>query len=182
MPTNNLHAIMVKGDDYSKEIRNQHRKIVDLQRSRKNNRDKNVDRRLHALVLHAESFTDKKISEITGYNEKYLYALYRKYLAKGHEGIAENNYSGNHRNMSYEEESELLAQFIDETDGGRITDVSAIKAAYDKKIRTRDWTWTDTMYCIGTDGKRRCPETSIRRVRTRTLYKNFTSAFYPFSQ
>ena len=36
--------------------------------------------------------------------------------------------------MTYEEEREFLAQFIDEADGGRITDVSAIKAAYDEKI------------------------------------------------
>ena len=36
--------------------------------------------------------------------------------------------------MSYEEETELLAQFINEADGGHITDVSAIKAAYDEKI------------------------------------------------
>ena len=36
--------------------------------------------------------------------------------------------------MTYEEETELLAQFINEADGGQITDVSVIKAAYDEKI------------------------------------------------
>ena len=36
--------------------------------------------------------------------------------------------------MTYEEEGGLLAQFIQEGDGGQITDVSAIKAAYDEKI------------------------------------------------
>ena len=109
-------------------------KIEELQRARKNNRDKKVDRRLHALILHAEGQTGKKISEITGYNEKYLFALYRKYLTQGLEGITGKHYGGNHRNMTYEEEREFLAQFSDEADGGRITDVSAIKAAYDEKI------------------------------------------------
>ncbi len=35
---------------------------------------------------------------------------------------------------SFEEESAFLEQFIGDADGGRITDVSAIKAAYDEKI------------------------------------------------
>ena len=109
-------------------------KIDELQSARENNRDKNVDRRLRALILHAEGHTGRKISEITGYNEKYLYALYRKYLTKGLEGITGKHYGGNHRNMTYEEESEFLAQFVDKADGGRITDVSAIKTAYDEKI------------------------------------------------
>ena len=109
-------------------------KIEELQSARKNNRDKKVDRRLHALILHAEGHTGKKISEITGYNEKYLYELYRKYLTRGLEAITGNHYGGNHRNMTYEEEQQFLAQFIDEADGGHITDVSTIKAAYDKKV------------------------------------------------
>lgn len=109
-------------------------KIDELQSVQKNTRDKNVDRRLRVLILHTEGQMGRKISEITGYNEKYLYALYRKYLTKGFESITGKHYGGNHRNMTYEEESEFLAQFIDEADGGRITDVSTIKTAYDEKI------------------------------------------------
>ena len=105
-----------------------------MKKARKSNRNKNVDRRLHALILHAEGYTGKRVSEITGYNEKYLFALYQKYEEKGLEGIIGNHYKGNHRNMTYEEESELLARFIDEVDGGHITDVTAVKAAYDEKV------------------------------------------------
>ena len=36
--------------------------------------------------------------------------------------------------MTYEEEAELLEQFIQTAEGGHITDVSAIKTAYDEKI------------------------------------------------
>ena len=36
--------------------------------------------------------------------------------------------------MSYEEEARFLEQFIDEANGGQITDVKAIKAAYDEII------------------------------------------------
>ena len=109
-------------------------KVDELKKAQKNNRDKHVDRRLHALILHAQGYTGKAISEITGYSEGYLYTLYGKYLTKGLEAITGNHYGGNHRNMTYEEEEQLLTQFMDEADGGRITDVSAIKAAYDEKI------------------------------------------------
>ena len=109
-------------------------KMEELQRARKENRDKNVDRRLHALILHGEGNTGKKISEITGYNEKYLFELYKKYLTKGLESITGNHYGGNHRNMTKEEEIQFLEQFQDEADSGHITDVSAIKAAYDEKV------------------------------------------------
>ena len=109
-------------------------KMEELQRARKQNRDKNVDRRLHALILHGEGNSEKKISEITGYNEKYLYEIYKKYLTKGLESITGNHYGGNHRNMTNEEERAFLEQFRDEAEGGHITDVSAIKAAYDEKI------------------------------------------------
>ena len=41
---------------------------------------------------------------------------------------------GNHSNMTYEEEEAFLAQFINEADGGHITDVKAIKTAYEEKV------------------------------------------------
>lgn len=111
-------GIITKSDNYGTKIRDRERRTERLQRARKSNRNKNVDQRLHALILHAERYTGKKVSKIAGYNEKYLFALYQ----------------WNHRNITYEEESELLAQFIDEADGGHITNVSALKAAYDEKV------------------------------------------------
>jgi transposase len=36
--------------------------------------------------------------------------------------------------MSYEEEEIFLSQFTNEANGGHITDVKAIKAAYDEKV------------------------------------------------
>lgn len=109
-------------------------KLTELQRVRKSNRDKSKGRRLQALILHAEGYTGKQISEITGYNRQYLYELYRKYLSNGIEAIIGNHYRGNRRNMTYEEETAFLEQFIDDADGGHITDVSKIKAAYDERV------------------------------------------------
>ena len=71
--------------------------LNELREARRTNRDKSVERRLHALILHAEGNTGKKVSELTGYNEKYLYKLYRKYLSGGIEAITGNHYGGGQR-------------------------------------------------------------------------------------
>ncbi len=108
--------------------------IVEIQEARRKNRDKNIDRRLKALELKAEGRTGQEIAKITGYNSGYITRLAAKYRRGGIEAITGNHYGGNRRNMTYEEEAEFLAQFINAADGGHITDVSAIKVAYDKKI------------------------------------------------
>ncbi len=108
--------------------------IAEIQEVRRKNRDKNVDRRLKALELKATGRTGEEIAELTDYNPGYISKLAAKYRKGGIEAITGNHYGGNRRNMTYEEEAELLEQFIDVADGGHITDVWAIKAAYDEKI------------------------------------------------
>ena len=108
--------------------------IAEIQEARRKNRDKNVERRLKALELKAAGLTGQEIAEMTDYNPCYISKLAAKYRKSGIEAITGNHYGGNRRNMAYEEEAALLAQFINEADGGHITDVSAIKTAYDEKI------------------------------------------------
>ena len=108
--------------------------IAEIKEARRKNRDKNVDRRLKALELKAAGSTGQEIAKLTGYHSGYVSKLAAKYRKGGIEAITGNHYGGNRRNMTYEEETELLAQFINEADGGQITDVSVIKAAYDEKI------------------------------------------------
>ena len=108
--------------------------IAEIQETRRKNRDKNVDRRLKALELKAAGRTGQEIAKMTDYNPGYISKLAAKYRKGGIEAITGNHYGGNRRNMTYEEEAELLEQFIDAAEGGHITDVSAIKTAYDEKI------------------------------------------------
>ena len=108
--------------------------IAEIQEARRKNRDKNVERRLKALEWKAVGYTGQEIARLTEYNSGYVSKLAAKYRKYGIEAIIGNHYGGNRRNMTYEEEAEFLAQFINEADGGQITDVSAIKAAYDEKI------------------------------------------------
>ena len=108
--------------------------IAAIKEARRKNKDKNVDRRLKALELRASGHTSKEIAEATAYNTWYISKLAAKYHTGGIEAITGNHYGGNHRLMSYEEEERFLSQFIDEADGGHITDVKAIKAAYEEKV------------------------------------------------
>ena len=108
--------------------------LAEIQEARTKNRDKNVERRLKALELKAQGRKGKEIAELTGYNQWYISKLAAKYHEGGIEAIIGNHYGGNHRNMTYEEETEFLSQFVDEANGGHLTDVSIIKAAYDEKV------------------------------------------------
>ena len=105
-----------------------------IEQARKENRDKRTEAKLRVLVMRADGATAKRISEITGFHPAYVSTIVSKYIHGGLEAITGKHYGGNRRNMSYEEEEKLLAQFAEEADGGRITDVKAIKAAYDEKV------------------------------------------------
>ena len=125
---------MVLGDDRRMKYPFTEEEIAEIQETRRKNRDKNVDRRLKALELKAEGHTGQEIAEITDYHPGYISKLAAKYRKGGIEAITGNHYRGNRRNMTYEEEIDFLTRFINEADVGYITDVSAIKTAYDEKI------------------------------------------------
>lgn len=108
--------------------------IEELKAAKKKNKDKNIDKRLTALLLRAEGTSRKKTAEITGYKYTYLTKLVTKYLTGGIEAIIENHYKGNCRNLTYEKEEELLEQFTKASEEGQVVEVSMIKKAYDDAI------------------------------------------------
>lgn len=106
----------------------------EIEEIRRKNKDKRAEAKLRVLVMRAEGANAKQISKATGFHAAYVSTIVSKYLHGGIEAIVGNHYSGNRRNMSYEEEARFLEQFIDEANGGQITDVKAIKAAYDEIV------------------------------------------------
>ena len=107
---------------------------AEIEQARKTNKDKRTEAKLKVLVMRAEGYSSKEISAATEYHAAYISTIVSKYIHGGLKAIVEKHYNGNHRNMTYEEEETFLAQFVNEADGGHITDVKKIKAAYDKKI------------------------------------------------
>ena len=108
--------------------------IGELTKAAKENKEKGVDKRLRTLLLRANG---KKLSEIaaaTGYSFSGIVKLVSKYRQGGLAAIVENHYGGNHRNMSFEEETGLLEPFRKKAEAGQIVEVSEIKAAYQEAV------------------------------------------------
>ena len=108
--------------------------IEELTKAAKENKEKGVDRRLRTLLMRAKG---KKLSEIvaaTGYSFSGIVKLVSKYRQGGLAAIVENHYGGNHRNMSFEEETALLEPFRKKAEAGQIVEVSEIKAAYQESV------------------------------------------------
>jgi transposase len=108
--------------------------VEELEKARRGTKEINVDKRLRALLLHAEGKSRREIAEKTEYAETYISELVSRYCKYGIAAIIESKYGGNHRNMSVAEEEKLLKPFKEAAEAGRIVEVGAIKSAYEQAI------------------------------------------------
>lgn len=108
--------------------------IEELKMAKKANKNKNVDKRLEALLMRAAKIKRKAVCEKTGFCKQYITDLTAKYHQNGLSAIVGNHYAGNHRNMSYHEESALLSRFEEQAQKGQLVEISAIAAAYEEKV------------------------------------------------
>ena len=68
--------------------------LEDIKATRKNNKDKKIDKRLQVLELYADNLPSQSISELTGYNRTYINAIVNKYIKNGLSALVDNHYSG----------------------------------------------------------------------------------------
>ena len=106
----------------------------ELEKARIRNKDKNVYRRLEALIMRAEGKSCDEIAQKTDYAKTYIYELVSKFCNQGIGAIVDNHYQGNRRNMSLEEEKGFLEQYKKRAEQGKIIEVSEIKKAYEEKV------------------------------------------------
>ena len=93
-------------------------------------KDKNVSRRLRALILWHEGKSLKSIGEMLGVHPQSVNQMCRRYREQGLEEYVRNKYTSHRRLLSKEEEAEILNQFKGQ-DGRQIT-AREIKAALDE--------------------------------------------------
>lgn len=139
----------------------------ELEEAIRKNKDKRIDRRLRALKLRSEGKSGKEISLATGYNIDYVRRLEVQYIENGITKITGNNYKGNRRNMSFEEEEKLLAPFKEQAEKGELVEVAVIEAAYWEAVGHSIGTSQIYYVLHGTAGERSCREVSIRRKRAK---------------
>lgn len=107
---------------------------ADLEAARRKNKNKNIERRLKALLLRAQGVKRAEVAQQTGVATSYVSELTAKYRKYGIEAITGNHYKGNRRNLSYEEEEALLEPFREAAAAGSVVEVSVILHAYEEKL------------------------------------------------
>ena len=105
-----------------------------IKAARKSNKNKNVEKRLYALELSVKGLNNREISEKTGYNRVYVGHLIARYLKEGLDAICNIKRVANRRNMSIEEEIELLNEFKEKASKGQVIRAKDIRKAYEEKI------------------------------------------------
>ena len=106
----------------------------EIEIARKKNKEKNVEKRLKALLLHAEGKKREEVAQQTGFAKTYISELVSRYCNQGIESIVGNHYPGNHRNLSFAEEEAMLEPFKKAAAAGQIIEISKIKQAYEEAI------------------------------------------------
>ena len=108
--------------------------IKEIEKARKENKDKRAEARLKALELRAKGAAARDVAEATGFHAAYVSQLVAKYRKNRLEAISGNHYDGNHRNMSVEEEAAILAPFKARAEKGELVEISEIAKAYQRAV------------------------------------------------
>ena len=94
--------------------------------------------KLQVLDLRVRGYKNAEIAQITGYSKSRVSAMVCIYAKQGIGYFQqENRKSGNRRNMSYEQESQLLAQYEQQAQAGQIVEIGEIKKVYEGKVGHR---------------------------------------------
>jgi len=108
--------------------------VAEIETARKKNTNKNVERRLLAVMLYAQGMKREDIAQRTGYSKNHICDLAKAYRDKGLGALVENHYPGNHRNMSFEQEAQFLKGYEEKAATGQMVDVREMKADYAEKV------------------------------------------------
>lgn len=111
--------------------------VEQIKEVRKSIRYKKVDKRFYAVQLRGEGLSNVEIAEKLDTSDKVVSQWVSKYKKGGIEALYAKKRVGNRRNLSYEEEAELLSKFFKKAEKGEIVEVSEIRNAYIEKVGHR---------------------------------------------
>ena len=106
--------------------------MLELKKARTANKNKNIDIRLKALLLYGEGAKHSEIANKTGFVATYITELAGKYRKYGITAVAGNNYKGNRRNLTFDQEAALLLPFKEKAGKGQMVEISEIAKAYEQ--------------------------------------------------
>jgi transposase len=111
--------------------------VAVIAEARKRERDKQVDKRLHAVQLRGEGKNNAAIAEQLETSSDVVSRWVSEYSKGGVAALLAKKRQGNRRNMSYEEEAEIIAAFEKRAEAGQVVEVSEIEKAYREKVGHR---------------------------------------------
>ena len=101
---------------------------AEIKEYRKKVKDKEIDRRLHALQLLGEGQKSKEIAEKLDSDKRQISLWAKNFCERGGiEGFVKKPGGRFRENMSYEDEAKLLKQFKARAEKGQIIEISEIK-------------------------------------------------------
>ena len=107
---------------------------AEISAARKNNTNKNVEKRLRALELRSEGYTNEDVGKAVGANPKVVSRWISSYATHGLGSLLQKKREGNRRNISQAEEAEFINGFKEKASSGELVTVKEIKKAYCEKI------------------------------------------------
>lgn len=109
--------------------------IAEIKEIRKTISNKKVDRRLYAVQLRGEGLRNGEIAEKLDTSDKMVSQWVSAYIKNGGiKALLPKERIGQHRNLSYEEEAEFLAEYAEQAKAGKIIDTNELKAAYIARV------------------------------------------------
>lgn len=106
----------------------------EIKEFRKTIKDKKEDKRLYAVQLRGEGMKNAEIAEKLDTSSKMVSRWVSMYAKSGIQALCKKKRTGNHINMTYEEEEQFLEKFKKKAEKGQIVEVSEIKKAYIEKV------------------------------------------------
>ena len=109
----------------------EYKKIV---KAEKKTQDKQISKKLKVLILRYEGKSNEEIGKKLEICSVRVSQLVSEYKENGLAAYIEKKYGGNHRNMTEEEEKEILEKFRKEAEAGHVVTAQDIKKAFDEKL------------------------------------------------
>lgn len=100
----------------------------------KENKNKNVAKRLKVLELRYAGMSNAEISIRTGFNNRYITTLMGQYKKQGLDEFIRIKYTSHHRHLSESEEAEVLEECAKAAESGQILTASMMREKLEERI------------------------------------------------
>ena len=107
---------------------------IKIEEARRGNKDKQVEKRLRAVQLRGEGKKNHEIGDILETSSDMVSLWVASYAKGGIEALMPKKRGGNRRNISFEEEAKMLAEFEERANAGQVVEVSEIKRRYQELV------------------------------------------------